>query len=107
MDGARHAKRRAGALLVAIVLAAAAGSALGALDSVKGPREHPVEGQITQLQRQLFEAVLEGDSNLLSITNLITAGEAFRLHSRLAWTRDPEPCGPDTRPCALPRNHKT
>ena len=73
MDGARHARCR---LLLAVVLVGAAGSALGALDSVKGPREHPVEGQITQLQRQLFEAVLQGDSNLLNITNLITAGEA-------------------------------
>ena len=73
MDGARHARCR---VLLAVVLVGAAGSALGALDAVKGPREHPVEGQITQLQRQLFEAVLQGDSNLLNITNLITAGEA-------------------------------
>jgi ankyrin repeat protein len=61
-------------LLQALTLAAGAGIALGALDAVHGPREHPVEGQITALQRQLFDAVLEGDSKLLNITNLITAG---------------------------------
>jgi len=52
----------------------AAGPALGALDEVHGPRVHRESPDITSLQRQLQDAVLMGDTKLLNITNLITAG---------------------------------
>lgn len=57
-----------------VILAALALCVEGALDSVKGPREHPDADGITSVQRQLWEAALEGDTKLLNITNLITAG---------------------------------
>jgi len=49
-------------------------SAHGALDPNFGPRVHPELGSISALQRQLQEAALMGDTMLLNITNLITAG---------------------------------
>ena len=58
----------------AIVVACLLGRAMGALDPVHGPRVNPGPGDITPLQRQLQEAVLMGDTKLLNITNLITAG---------------------------------
>lgn len=47
---------------------------LGSLDPIYGPRTNPEPGSIATLQRQLLEAVLMGDTKLLNITNLITAG---------------------------------
>ena len=46
----------------------------GSLDPLYGPRDHKEAGQITSLERQLLDAVLMGDTKLLNITNLITAG---------------------------------
>lgn len=58
----------------AVCIVTSAGRVLGSLDSVHGPRVHREPEEITGLQRQLQEAALMGDTKLLNITNLITAG---------------------------------
>lgn len=66
---------RFGAIVLACLpLCTLLGRAMGALDPMHGPRVNPGPGDITPLQRQLQEAVLMGDTKLLNITNLITAG---------------------------------
>lgn len=58
----------------ACLAAGAVSPARGSLDETHGPRVHREPQEITALQRQLQEAVLMGDTKLLNITNLITAG---------------------------------
>ena len=56
------------------VVLCTSGMVLGALDAVRGPREHYASEDISHLQRQLQDAVLSGDTKLNNITNLLTAG---------------------------------
>ena len=70
----RRARGLTAPYCVCVCVCLAAGPALGALDEVHGPRVHRESPNITSLQRQLQEAVLMGDTKLLNITNLITAG---------------------------------
>ena len=76
--GHMHSRRRRKATssnaFAAVYLVMSAGRVLGSLDSVHGPRVHREPDEITGLQRQLQEAALMGDTKLLNITNLITAG---------------------------------
>jgi hypothetical protein len=70
----RRTRRRVAHAFVCLCLILFTHSALGALDPVRGPREHRTAEEITFLQYQLLDAVLMGDTKLLNITNLITAG---------------------------------
>ena len=79
-DEKRWRRRNAGAPgrgpapVICLCIFALSALAEGALDPIRGPRVNPEPGSITPLQRQLQEAVLMGDTKLLNITNLITAG---------------------------------